>query len=113
MEKEKKQGCCNDEQATIRLKKDQLASTINDVPGNQIIYIQHQYPSLIQPVLTSDNDVLQSIHGPPLIQAISPVILSLATMEKVWANGALALYTCATVRKGNASRNKIIFFFIL
>jgi predicted ATP-dependent serine protease len=75
MEKEKKQGCCNDEQATIRLKKDQLASTINDVPGNQIIYIQHQYPSLIQPVLTSDNDVLQSIHGPPLIQAISPVIL--------------------------------------
>jgi predicted ATP-dependent serine protease len=41
MQKEKKKGCCNDEQATIELKKDQLASTINDVPGNQFVYIHH------------------------------------------------------------------------
>ena len=75
MQKEKTKGCCNDEQATIRLKKDQLASTINDVPGNQIIYLQHQYPSLIQSALTSDNDVFQSIHGPPLMQIISPFML--------------------------------------
>lgn len=75
MKKEKRKGCCNDEQAIIRLKKDQLASTINDVPGNQVIYIQHQYPSLVQSVLTGDNDVFQSMHGPPLIQIISPFIL--------------------------------------
>ncbi|HEX5153927.1 MAG TPA: hypothetical protein VFW07_20920 [Parafilimonas sp.] len=75
MEKEKKKGCCNDEQATIRLKRNQLASTINDVPCNQFFYIQHHYPFLRQPVLTSDKDVFQSLHKPPLIRNLSPLIL--------------------------------------
>ena len=75
MQKEKTKGCCNDEQATIELKKDQLASTINDVPGNQFVYIYHYYFSLQESITTGNHEAFQRTHGPPLIQAISSFIL--------------------------------------
>jgi len=75
MEKEKKKGCCNDEQATIQLKKDQLASTINDIPGNQFVYLHHPYFSLQQSTPTGWHDASHCIHAPPLIQTISTFIL--------------------------------------
>src|SRR5215212_4461214 len=39
MQKENRKGCCNDQHATVQLKKDQLASTVNSVPVNAGIYV--------------------------------------------------------------------------
>ena len=74
MSKEKKKGCCNDKHATIQLKKDQLASTINDVPDNHFTYISHQYPYSTGHSLLINDDIIRSIHSPPFIQNIPSFI---------------------------------------
>ena len=67
MHKEAKKGCRNDKHASLQLKKDQLASGINIVPGNTFIYIQYQYSSLITSSLSVKHDVIKAIYSPPLI----------------------------------------------
>ena len=74
MGKVQKKGCCDDKHETLRLKKDQLASNINDVPRNNFVYIYPQYSSLLNSYSISSYNAVQLIHSPPLIQAVSGFI---------------------------------------
>ncbi len=76
MSKEKKHGCCNDKHATFELKKDQLASTANDVPGNYFINITPQYFTPVNASAILINDDIASSHSPPLIQPVSTFVLN-------------------------------------
>ncbi|MEP6468105.1 MAG: hypothetical protein ABJB05_17465 [Parafilimonas sp.] len=76
MAKEKKKGCCNEKHTTLQLKKDQLASNINEVPINDFVFIQHQYSFIIHSLNDVEKDAAQSIHSPPLIQPISACIFN-------------------------------------
>lgn len=76
MEKEQKKGCCNDKHNTLQLKKDQLLSTINVVSNNQFISVlqQRYYSDNIS--LIDYDQVINSIHKPPLLLACSTFLFN-------------------------------------
>lgn len=77
MAKENKKGCCNDKHATFELKKDQLASNINDVPNNHFVFIHHQYPSSIKSsfVFCIDENTNYA-NSPPFIKPVPAFIFN-------------------------------------
>ncbi len=77
MVKEQKKGCCSDKHATLQLKKDQLASNINNILSNNICYIHHNFLQHIwSSSLFSKSEVLQLKHVPPLIQPVSAFLFN-------------------------------------
>jgi hypothetical protein len=76
MTKENKNGCCNDKQETLQLKKDQLTPIVNNVSGNHFVFIDHLYSLPVKSPITFFSDGTQSSHSPPLIQPVSPFILN-------------------------------------
>ncbi len=74
MQKEKAKGCCNDKHATLQLKTDHLSSSINNVPNIYFVCIHPQYSSFINSIISVDDNVAHSIHGPPFIQSIPSFI---------------------------------------
>lgn len=71
MNKEEKKGCCNDKHETIQLKKDQLASTVNNVPNNHFVHIHHPYPSSIKPSFSFCIDVNTNYANSPPLNSVS------------------------------------------
>jgi hypothetical protein len=77
MHKEQKKGCCNDKHTSFQLKKDHLASTINNVPNNFFTILHHQNPVAVNSglkIFIADNT--HTTHIPPLIKPVSAFILN-------------------------------------
>ena len=73
MKKKDQEGCCNDKQETIQLKKDQLASPINVIPGNSFRYLHAQYFSFTQTFIPGHTHKLYTAHSPPGLNIVSPL----------------------------------------
>jgi hypothetical protein len=76
MTKENKKGCCSDKQQTFQLKKDQLAASVNTIPGNTFHFAYAQYPSSTKSFTVVKITEVHSVHSPPELKTISPLILN-------------------------------------
>jgi len=76
MAKEKKQGCCNDKHAIVKVNKDQVASVINYVSFNFFVYVQHQYLYLTHLFFNNKDVAVKPIHAPPLLQTTPSFIFN-------------------------------------
>ena len=75
MHKEQKKGCCNDKHETLQVQKDHLTSTANEIPANNLAYVQPQYYST-QTLIYKNIDVTSLNHVPPLIPRSSSYIFT-------------------------------------
>ncbi len=65
MVKANRKGCCNDKQETIRLNKDQLPSSVNNILAPSACQLQNIYSSVAYLFINPYTLLFHSAHSPP------------------------------------------------